>query len=286
MPWCLRGKKKMRTKSKQSGLTLTEMTVVVASIVLLAAIALPAIRAFFNSFETESGAKTMISAALSSAHAIALKERRYAGIRFQKAYNPYNPDPLTAPQYMIFIIYDPCIPPSVQGNLGCRVVKGLKPIKLPDNIAVMDLLLGSNGDAIVDTDAEMNDPRRLGLVDATTFSILFSPSGKLVLHIHKAQQSGPDDDVFNTKNYIESRAMQGNRAAIFIEDTEQGQPSDPFLVCIQPIDESSRSNFIIYDARKFKQACDRNQPYSGYLYTLIPEAIYINPYTGTIISTD
>ena len=59
----------MKTKSKQSGLTLPEMVVVIATIALLVGFGLPAIRSLLNSFESQSGAKTMISASLASARA-------------------------------------------------------------------------------------------------------------------------------------------------------------------------------------------------------------------------
>ncbi|MHC4169537.1 MAG: pilus assembly FimT family protein, partial [Planctomycetota bacterium] len=74
----------MKTKSRQSGLTLPEMTVVVTIIALLTAIGLPAVRALLNSYQNRSGAHSMISAALASARAIAAKEQHYAGIRFQQ----------------------------------------------------------------------------------------------------------------------------------------------------------------------------------------------------------
>jgi hypothetical protein len=127
----------MKTRYKQSGRTLAEMVVVIATIVLLGGIGLPAIRSFLGSFESGTGAKPVISAALASARAIAAKEQRYAGIRFQKAYNPDAPlDPLRADQYMVFIVQDPRI-----GAYFFRAVEGLQPMKLPDNLGVMDLAI-------------------------------------------------------------------------------------------------------------------------------------------------
>ena len=108
----------MKPKCRQSGVTLTEMTVVIAVVALLTVFGLPAIRAFFSSFETQGGTKAMISAALSSARAIAAKEQHYAGIRFQ--------EDLYGHQYIIFIIQDPAI-----GAYFFRAVEGLESIKLP-----------------------------------------------------------------------------------------------------------------------------------------------------------
>ncbi len=127
----------MKTANKQSGRTLTEMAVVIATIVLLGGFGLPAIRSFIDSFESGSGARPVISAALASARAIAAKEQRYAGIRFQKAYNRDAPlVPLKEDQYMVFIINDPNI-----GAYFFRAVEGLEPMKLPDGLGVMDFTI-------------------------------------------------------------------------------------------------------------------------------------------------
>ena len=277
--------KKMKAKSKQSGLTLTEMTVVVASIALLAVIGLPAVRAFVHSFETEGGTKRMIGAALSSARAMAAEKHRYVGIRFQKAYNrnAADPlDPLTAPQYMIFVVHDPASEPNGTGLAnGFRAIEGLKPIKLPDSVGVMDLryrpdLVAPPGDDRVDTDSEISNPNIFR--DTTTFSIVFSPSGKLVTHeVRIRNKNGrvndsSNDDVFNTAFNVESKKI-----AMFHQDDY------PAMGLWQ---EYSRNNFIIYDTKEFTQAYKRGQAWSDYLVNVAPKAIYINPYTGTIISSD
>lgn len=272
----------MRLSSKQSGLTLTEMTVVVASIAILVAIGLPAVRAFFRSFETEAGAKNTISAALSSTRAMAAEKHRYVGIRFQKAYNLNAPnplDPLTAPQYMIFIVHDPASEPNGTGLAnGFRAVEGLKPIKLPDSVGVMDLKLRTNpnpiyaGDAPIDNDAKIDQASELR--DTTTFSIIFSPSGRLVTHevrIWNKNGRGNDssnDDVFNTAFNVETRKI-----AMFHQDDYSAMGLGQ---------EYSRNSFIIYDTKEFTQAYKRGRAWNDYLKQVKP--IYINPYMGTIIS--
>ena len=280
---------KIQTKS---GLTLTEMTVVVASIVLLAAIGVPAIRAFFRSFETEAGTKNMISAAFASARAMAAAKQQYVGIRFQKAYNLNAPDPLdplTAPQYMIFIVHDPASEPDGTGLAnGFRALEGLKPVKLPDSVGVMDLTIVQRRivanqiqftEFLVDTDAEIDVPEELR--DTTTFSVIFSPSGKLVIHEVRVRNrngridtSSPQstDDIFNTEKQITNPTAP---CGMFYQD-------DYLTMGLGP--EYSRNSFIIYDTKEFTQAYKRGQAFSGYLYRLVPQAIYINPYTGTIIS--
>lgn len=212
----------MKAKSKQSGLTLTEMTVVIASMVLLAFIGLPAVRAFIRSFENEGSTKSMISSALASARAMAAKNQKYAGIRFQQAYRPEGS--LTADQYMIFIIHDPA---ATRLANGFRAVEGTKPIKLPDNIGI-----------------------RKGTEGPTTLSIVFSPSGKLVIHEVRVMNKDSEDDIFNTLAKI---THPTNPRGMFVQDDG---------------DRPSQNSFTIYNKTQSEQS----------------QTIYINSYTGTIIS--
>ena len=138
----------MKTKTRQSGLTLIETTVVIAIVATLTVLSAPAIRSFLNSMTTSpGGTRALINAALSSARATAAKEQRYAGLRFQKAYHPKGP--LEADQYMVFIIYEE---PLKMRNItnGFRAVEGMNPIKLPATIGVMDLRINSNVQILFD----------------------------------------------------------------------------------------------------------------------------------------
>jgi Tfp pilus assembly protein PilE len=290
----------MRTRSKQSGLTLPELAVVIATIALLVGFALPAIRTLLNSFETQSGATTLISTALASARAIAAKEQRYAGVRFQKV--PDSKEPLKASQYMIFIIQDPSIM-----AYGFRAVEGVKPIKLPDNVSVMDLTILVSRNlrnpvnpqqeiriddpslfpllAEPERDAERNamidEPREV--TDVTTFSIIFSPSGKLVIHgVRVRNRNGvtddsSNDDIFNTVNNVDAGV------GMFYQD-DYFSASWPDL-SLGP--EPSRNSFvIIYEMDKFEQAYLHSRAWSDYLKQVTPHRIYINSYTGTMILPD
>jgi hypothetical protein len=267
----------MRTRSKQSGLTLPEMAVVIATIALLVGFGLPALRALLNSFETQSGAKTLISAALASARAVAAKEQHYAGVRFQQD--------SAGIQYMIFIVHD-------FGKTGLapgfRAVEGVKPIKLPEKVDVVDLIynpgLLSQGDGVVDNDIEMNDINVL--MDTMTFSIIFSPSGKLVIHnvrvrnrdgIYQPDNGTSDkvsmDDIFNSPLNINNYGV-----GMFIQDD---------YLAMGLWEELSRNSFvIIYEKDKFEQALGRGRAWSDYLAQMALDRIYINPYTGTMILPD
>ena len=259
----------MKVKARQSGLTLVEMTVVIAVIAMLTVFGLPAIRAFFNSFESRGAARSMISAALASARAIAAKEQHYAGIRFQNRYQENG----NGCQYMVFIVQDPSIL-----AWGFRAVEGINPIRLPDSVGVMDLRYRTDpdpwdsGDNPIDEDGDIDGLNELR--DTTTFSVIFSPSGKLVIHDVRVRNrdgytpsnNSSEDDIFNTVDNVR------NGIAMFYQD------DDTDLGLGQ---ELSRRSFIIYDRTQF-ESVDENSRWSDYLEDL--EAIYINPYTGTMIN--
>ena len=285
----------MKRKFKQPGISLMEMTVVVSIVALLAVLAMPAVRALIGSFETSGGARCMISAALSTARGIAAKEQHYAGVRFQKAYNPDDPNNLlNAPQYMIFIVQDTAI-----GAYFFRAVDGLQPIKLPESIGVMDLIRVSRDYNPGNYQTYITGETRIGndamiagqsdLIDTTAFSIVFSPSGKMVIHkVRVRNKNGfvdsagnldiSYDDVFNKKARVDAGL------AMFCQDDY----FDPDLNSYQDFGlgpESSRNRFIIYETEKFRQAYSKDRAWTDYLSRAAVEGmICINPYTGTIIN--
>ena len=260
-----------KRQATKRGLTLIETTVVIAVVALLAVLGLPAIRTFLSSFELQSGTKAMISAALSSARAIAASQQHYAGIRFQ---NRYQED-VNGCQYMIFIVHDF---DSTGLENGFRAVEGTEPIKLPDAVGAMDLRHRTDyldpknpADTPINYDDEINEPKEVR--DTTAFSIIFSPSGKLVIHGVRVRNrngetgSSSEDDIFNTEHNVKDEKM-----AMFYQDdyADMGLGQEP-----------SRNSFIIYDRTQFDKV-DENRRYDDYLSDL--EVIYINPYTGTMIN--
>ena len=273
----------------KTGFTLTEMMVVLATMSLLVAFGLPVMRMIRESLESKTGGKSMISAALSTARAIAAKEQHYAGIRFQRDSD--------GSQYMIFIIHDF---EKTGLNPGFRAVHNLKPTKLPDSMGVMDSMVrinhGTNWtDAEELLDEPLNaaylddtNPQNLGpdqtnryITDTSSFSIVFSPSGKLIMHdVRVRNRDGiyqPDnglankmtmDSIFNSHQNITTHGV-----GKFIQDdyAELGLGA-----------ESSRNSFVIYDKIRF----DKLNAIERFNYLSSLEPVYINPYTGTIISTD
>lgn len=275
---------------KQAGLSLIETTLVVATIALLVGFGLPAVRSLVHSFETEDGTRSMINAALSSARAIAIKNQRYAGLRFQKkCLSKDSAAPLhrivDAPQYMIFIIHEE---PRLMGDLtvGFRAVEGLEPIKLPDTIGVIDLSKVSDDDEI-DEDVELND--------ATAFSVIFSPSGKLVVHdvrtrnrqgIYRPALAANDpkaadtslDDIFNS---VENITAGADAVGAFMQDDYDSGPD------LGLYREASRTSFVIYEQQKLRMAFANKKAWSEYLSLLPKEAeVFVSPYTGTLIASE
>lgn len=279
----------MRTRTRQSGVTLTEMTLVVATIALLLGLGLPAVRTLLNSFESGSGARSMINAALASARAIAARDQRYAGIRFQQD--------SAGDQYMVFIVHDF---DKTGLSPGFRAVEGMKPIKLPESSGVMDLMVRANhGTSSADAAAPLDEPlapahlddtnrqnfapdgKNNYIRDTSSFSIVFSPSGKLVARTVRVRNRDgvyrPDngtsgrisaDDIFNSPANIANYGV-----GMFIQDdyADLGIGAEP-----------SRNRFVIYDEARFDKLDAQGR--FNYLGSLI--LIYINPYTGTMILPD
>lgn len=275
------------------GLTLIEMTLVVATLALLAGLALPAVRAMIDSFQSEGGTKSIIHAALSSARTMALTHQRYIGVRFQKACVSNDPaDPLKglvdAPQYMIFIVQEE---PKKMGGLGngFRAMEGHEPIKLPGTTGVMNL---EQGNMLVITG------RDRFLSGATTFSIVFSPSGKLVVmwDVRVRNRDGvyqPRNDPGSTKvshddvfNSVDNICLY--KEGMFIQDDYSRLPNDGVDLGLG--EEYSVTQFVIYDARILRALWPRrpgDPSLNLYITSLDKDkTVYVSPYTGDLISSE
>jgi len=283
---------------KTLGVTLIEMTLVLATIVLLIGVGVPAVRALRNSFHSEGGVASLINAALSSARAMAVQRQSYVGVRFQTncAETANTKAVLKSTQYAIFIIHDPdAAPEGTEYANGFRAMEGIEPIKLPEAFAVMDLTavertVTGNGtvtfselpiDASIDALDEAGFSERLK--ETTAFSIVFSPSGKLVIHEVRVwnrhgrrpnDSSQSLDEVFNTPA---QRANPDVRAMFCQDEVLTGSGLGP---------ESSRTSFVICDRTKLREAYKDGAPWVGYLQRLSSQRIYVSPYTGELLSPD
>ncbi len=279
-----------RRARRTIGLTLIEMMIVVGIIALMVGFGTPAMRALVNSFQSEGGAVTMVNAALGSARAMAVSRQRYVGVRFQKlctstdASNPLK-GLMNAPQYMIFIVHE-----EMKNNGGVadgfRAMEGLEPIKLPGTTGIMELTWISN-DGEIDELAELSD--------ATTFAIVFSPAGKLIVHdvwvrnqdgVRRPDNAGSDksmDDVFNSPENI-CNLQQG----MFLQDdySKRKNPAQSDGLEYGLGEEPSRTSFVICEQSKLRIAYERKTAWTDYLSSLAAKAFYVSPYTGDLISSD
>lgn len=278
---------------RTKGLTLVEMTLVIATIALLVGFGIPAVRALVDSFHSEGGVRSTISAALSSARAMAVKNQTYTGVRFQKmctSNDPLNPlkGVLTAPQYMVFIVLEER--KNMGGlTIGFRAVDGLEPIKLPDTIGVIDVSQIGD-DASINSDVELND--------ATAFSIVFSPTGKLVAHDVRVRNSDglsrPDngvsgktsmDEVFNSVQNITAY-----KRGMFIQDdysirNPAPNQSPDYGLGMEP----GRTGFVIYECLRLRRAFEKpvRTVWSEYLSQASRQSmVYVSPYTGILLSAN
>jgi len=254
-----------------------------AVIALLAGIGVPAVKGVLASFESSDRVRDVIGAALSSARAIAISRQKYAGLRFQRD--------LAGDQYMIFIVQDNEVGPLIPGNLGFRAVAGRNPVRLPRGGGVMDLKIkmdytpatgyayqtetGIEAGTLIASNLNIDEDKEV--LDVTTFSIIFSPSGKVILHTLKvAHSSSAGGDIFNTLINV-----RDNGTGMFIED-ENPTGGIPPVEGLQI--ESSRNRFVVFNRSKFSEQ-PASSPWSGYLRNLqAAKEVYVNPYNGQLVS--
>ena len=181
-------------------------------------------------------------------------------------------------------------------------------VKNRDSAGEKEILIDK--DPLLGGDAAINDD--LEITDTTTFSVVFSPTGKLVTQRVQVRnrdgardtettRTGPnkensDDDVFNKKGDVDKRIddlvrmEMGREKGMFYQDDYYGVLNTPAYPDVPPDPdlglgpEYSRTRFLVYDRIEFKKAFQAGTAWSGYLAGLVGETTYINPHTGTIIS--
>lgn len=285
----------MKRRSVHSGISLIELMIVIGIMAILMSIAIPAVKGIIQSFDSSAGARPLINAALSAARAIAIREQTYAGVRFQ--------EDAEGNTFMTFIVHDPTVHAD-----HFQAVVGRSPMKLPENIGVMDTAyfqrVYSGGNINTNellpkdlTDAVLNNlpanmvsvagqSRNLYYLDATTFSVVFNASGKLttgliwvrnkdsISDVPSEISHNSVDRVFNKKDRVDG----GN--AMFYQDDYGGSPVSVYSDNYGIGPEWSRQSFRIFNKKDYRSAPAHLKD-TNYLSKLATEKI--SPYTGEII---
>ncbi|MBN1765613.1 MAG: prepilin-type N-terminal cleavage/methylation domain-containing protein [Sedimentisphaerales bacterium] len=167
-----------------SGFTLVEMLVVIGIALILAALVVPNAPTVIRSHKM-SAAQNLIKNALAQAQGHASKFQKYAGVRFQYQVkytgNVSNwsarsvTDWEMVRQYLVLIESDPN---PVDGSNRFAAVDNAKPVPLPKGIGAISAEVDMLGDTYLDENTSGDS--RYCLLGATTFSIIFSPSGQIV----------------------------------------------------------------------------------------------------------
>ena len=254
-------------KKRQSGFTLIEIMVVVGIVMLLAIATVPNMAGMIRSHRI-SAAKNLVRAALTQAQGHAAKNQKYAGVRFQFDRDGWE----LGRQYVVLIESEN--EPSYTDRF--IAVRNAKPVTLPRGIGLLSNNLDINGDSFVDNnDLDTN----VRLLNATTFSILFSPTGQLLTKTVNLRRK---HDYDSSGNPIEDRIihyanMVNNGYSLLYCDDEYNGGT---LVTPWCVNESSATGLYIYETDAMSELEFDNR-YDGYVSTLEPTII--NMYTGTII---
>jgi hypothetical protein len=204
---------------------------------------------------------------------------------------------------------------------GFRAMEGQEPIKLPGTIGVTDLTVVLNRNRTNYDEVHLRDPSRGGnarindareLADISTFSIVFSPSGRLVTHwVQVRNRDGIADtkknlgrrsldDVFNKKGDVDLRSAalvamgMGNETGMFYQDDYSADPDldtpaypdVPAMPDLGLGPEYSRTCFVIYNCSQLQQAFGLGMAWSECLSDLDKNAVvFVSPYTGDLISS-
>ena len=279
----------MRTKLNKKGFTLTELMIVIAIMTILAGVMIPGAKALISSFENTDMTGQVVGTALLNARALAMKKNASVGIRFQQD--------SSGDHYMILITKDKDTEGWSVAN-GFRAVQGRKPMKLPETLGVMDLKYSNrvynspSGSANLGATIvyDIDVVRDTGIAydnqlnDTTTFSIVFSSTGKLeTRQVWVRNRAGlvggstTEGDVFNIIDNV--KAGTGK----FIQDDHDGSPTS-----VDPLEkegygfEDSRNSFVIYNKDRLKSVPAASR-WTDYLQHL--QKVYVNPYSGQIITT-
>ena len=273
--------------SQTRAFTLTEMLVVMAIIGLLVGMSVPAYNSIMKSHRN-TASKNLIRASLLRAKAHAAGTQRYTGIRFQ--FGPGAIDPAgdeaerkwltTKKQYLVLIekvsnstLYD------------FAAVADVKPSILPPGVVVM----ANNLDFDYDGDVDVQDfDEDIDLLDGTTFSIIFSPSGEMVVKtVQIVRRNDPSvvDAIFGDSADVddEDRTSTDPPASLLYFD-DPSYMSESFWVSAPWCqEESSMTGFVLFEIGSVM-----DMAWGEELRQFITDAqpTLINAYTGSLLEDD
>ncbi len=263
--------------TRLAGFTMVELLTVMAIIAVMALLVLPGFTKMISS-NKEGAAQNLIRSALVEAQVHAAQTQKYAGIRFQFDKNGWA----KGRQYLVLI-------ENITGT-EYRAAPNAKPVALPEGIGVIDYSMitqnPSNQTQINTNNYNLsdNDTDQYGLLGSTTFSIIFSPTGQLVVKNLYVTWWDADDQVFNNEYNVNLVSSPGdlpppllyydNNYANWINITD----SVPWCVY-----EPSAKGLYIFEVNKMLQEVSADTRWTDYIGTVDVKPVLINMYTGTII---
>jgi prepilin-type N-terminal cleavage/methylation domain-containing protein len=162
---------------RRKGYTLVEILVVVAIIAIVLAIGVTSLRALTGGVQ-ENAARTTLASLLASARAEATGTQQIVGVRFEQDAKGYTYGVIVhlAPDWHVW--------PSRSNDFITMVApKGREPVRFPKGVefaAADELSCDRDSDGDVDAD-DANLALSRDILDATTFTILFAPSGQVMV---------------------------------------------------------------------------------------------------------
>ena len=257
-------------------LTLPEVLTALTIVVVVGAVVLPVSRALNEALRGAANTQAIVSTVLQNARAIAIRDGKYAGVRFQTDN--------TGRQYGIYIDH---VEQGISGSSDSftvyyKAVEGRKPIPLPEGMALTDMVVGSFNSPIYNDRTfrnleETDILNEAAMTDTTSFSVIFDSKGRLAKVVCRMRNrqgkylpndggSGGDsnDKIFNSEVNVDLGLAQ------FVQDDYGNLGLGA---------ELSRVQLKIFDKNKYNQIETAGEKFN-YLDGL--DWLNVNQYTGKL----